>query len=387
LNKNTILIIGAGKHQTSLIQKVSLLGYKVLAIDIDPNAEGFNYAHEKWICSAYDYSLIIDKIKKENIKEEIVAVLTQAARGCILSVSKISEFLELRYLNCKTAKLSNNKSNLSRKLNPNHFIGTFNDITKISLDKLSYPCVFKWEGTSGGMGVILMKNKGDINKIDDSLLKSDEPILVENFVNGRHFGIVGIVNKKDLKLYGIIEKFHNNDLTLNMTIFPAVIENKIQKKLYEYTKYILEKTNFDFGPFQLEMILDNKENPFFIEIEPSIMGSYISELMIPLTSRNDMIIDSINLACNGNLNTKVYKNYYKAILRYYYPNDTGKLKSMELENADRRVLFKPYFNSGEYIEFKKLYIANTFIIGNDVKKMIKVVNKQRLNINFFDEVN
>ena len=61
LNKKTIVIIGAGKHQISSIKKAKLMGYKTLAVDINPKAKGFDFADDVIIESAHNPIAILEK--------------------------------------------------------------------------------------------------------------------------------------------------------------------------------------------------------------------------------------------------------------------------------------------------------------------------------------
>jgi hypothetical protein len=349
------------------------MGFYTLAVDIDPNAEGFQYCDKKLIQSAYDHSLILKTLTSLGVLNNVCGVITQAARECVVTVSRISEYLNLHHLNVNSAELSLQKGKLSQMLNPDMFLGVFENYKKLPND-IDFPCVLKWEGTSGGSGVNLINDYNEYAELMHKVPK-DTQLILENFVKGRHFGILGIVNNEKEKIYTIVEKIHNSNLTLDKVICPAQIDKDTSDQLKLYVSNLINKLNINFGPYQIEVIVNKQGEIFFVEFEPSVLGSYLSELMISSTSSNDMIKDSINLVCKGEFDNNTKPTIFKSILKYYYPQKLGIVKNMIPSQANRRVLFKPYFNTGDRLEDKKMYIANSFSIGRNVDELNDIVDK------------
>lgn len=378
MNKKILLIIGAGKHQVSLIKKSKEMGFYTLVVDIDPNAEGFQYCDKPLIQSAYNHSLILKTLESLGVLGDICGVITQAARDCVVTVSKVSEHLGLRHLSVKCAELSLQKGKLSRLLNPNMLISVFDDQSKLP-EKINYPCVLKWEGTSGGSGVNLINDCNEYAELIPKVPKNTKLIL-EKFIKGRHFGVIGVLNGKNKKIYTIVEKIQNPNLTLDRVICPAQIDKNTSKKLKLYVDNLIDKLNINFGPIQIELIIDPQGEIFFIEFEPSVLGSYLSELLIPGVSSNDMIGDSINLICKGEFDDYVKPIVFKSILKYYYPKDLGVVKNIAPCQANYKALFKPYFNTGDQIVERKMYIANAFFIGQNFDKLKGAIDKYKIEM-------
>lgn len=375
LNKDILLIIGAGKHQTSVIQTATKMGYYTVAVDVDPYAEGFYYSDEHIVESAYDYEAIWKKVNDNYELSAIKGVLTQAARGCILTVSKISEKLGLRHLNAQTALRVLSKEYTTKIFNSNSVIGIYTDFDELP-SNMDFPCVCKFENLSGGLGVLKINNTIEMQTLMDKKHETDK-VIVETFVSGKNYGVVGVRHCNDLKIYGVIEKCLNTDLTIDCALFPAQLTQYVKDILLEYTVDVLDKIGFDFGPFQLELILDEENSLYFVELEPSILGSYISELMIPATSDNNMIRDSIGLVCNGDLNLKKSEHKYVSLLKFYYTDSIGSIKRFQIDSQNRQVLFKPFINIGEKFTNKRTYVANAFVVGKcteDVEESIKKFN-------------
>jgi len=377
LNKNILLIIGAGKHQISLIQTAVKMGFYTVAVDVNTNAEGFLYSDDKIVHSAYDYNGILNIIYDRLDISRIKGVITQAARGCILAVSKISEKLELRHLNSASAALVISKENTSRLLNDNYLIGIYSSLKEVPPD-IEYPCVVKFDNLSGNVGVFRVKSKDELNELEAG--RDKKKVIVEKFIKGRNFGVIGIKNGEDVKFYGIIEKYVNPNLTPDYSIFPAQISRLTKRILLDYSLYVLDKLGIDFGPFQLEVILDENGKPFFVELEPSVLGSYISEMMIPSVSLNNMVEDSITLVCSGKLKKKKYASKYVYLQKYHYANQCGQIKGWKFVNKKRNIVFKPYLDVGGHITDIKLYVANSFVIGKNIREVRKNIQDFELII-------
>ena len=234
-------------------------------------------------------------------------------------------------------------------------------------------------GSSGGGGVHRADFQDEVKTIIAKVPKGKH-VIVEQFVEGEHYGVLGLVKGEEIKVYGIAQKYLNLDLSLDKVIFPAVLDSDVERVILKYTRRVLGNLDFDFGPFQLEIILDADLKPFFVEIEPSIMGSYISEWMIPATSSNDMISDTIDLVCDGKFESYTRTPGLQALLKYHYASSSGVIDRVVIRDLDRRIGFRSYFNSGERIEDTKLYVANSFVVGKNLDLMEKMVNTQNVEV-------
>ena len=289
MNNGWLLCIGAGQHQTAVLRQAREMGFSTLAVDLNPMAPGRLIA-DAFLChSAWDADGIIKKLPKE-ILPEICGVVTQAARGCTLTTARLGEWLELPHLNPEVASLFLDKERALRTFNRSNAL-VFENANSIPHD-LELPFVVKGLASSGGLGNHFVRTHEELQQLNSI----NGPIVVEPFVDGRHLGIVGIVYNELLHVYGIVERYLKPNLAVDHAEFPASLNPAEMAQLIEYTKHVLGKADFNFGPFQLELIFQHNASIHFIELEPSILGSYISEWMIPAAGCGNMIADSINLA-------------------------------------------------------------------------------------------
>ena len=162
-------------------------------------------------------------------------------------------------------------------------------------DIVELPCVVKQLTTSGGLGNHIAHTKTELQHVK----ANGGQVIVEPFIHGRHLGIIGIKDDHRIYFYGIVERFLKPDMTMDRIVFPALLHVETVDELTDFTRYVLNTSGFDFGPFQLEVIFQSDGHIHFVELEPSILGSYISEWMIPAAGCRNMIADAINLATNN----------------------------------------------------------------------------------------
>lgn len=289
MGKDWLLCIGAGQHQQAVLERARAMGYSTLVVDIDPSAPAITLA-DRFIChSAWDADGILNRLPAD-IKLDIRGVVTQAARGCTYSVPVLAKALGLPHLDPDVANLFLDKKRALGHFNVGRGVA-FEDVSRVPTD-YPLPCVVKFLTTSGGLGNYRITSRSRL----EAIKQLSGSVVVEPFVDGRHLGWVGIASGAAIKSYGIVERFLNDDMTINRAVFPAQLDSETAFRVKAYGMNLFEKTGFDFGPFQLELILEDNGALHFVELEPSILGSYISEWMIPAVSEQDMIADAIQLA-------------------------------------------------------------------------------------------
>ena len=103
-----LMILGASVLQIPAILQAKKMGIYVIAVDMNPNAEGFSYADKKIVVSTTD----IDGVLKEARNNNIDGIMTIASDRPMMTVAKVCEELDLVGIDIKTAINATNKSNL-----------------------------------------------------------------------------------------------------------------------------------------------------------------------------------------------------------------------------------------------------------------------------------
>lgn len=377
LNKDVLLAIGAGKHQLALIKRAKKMGYHVIAVDINPNAQGFAFSDEAIIESAHEPEKVWHVVQNHPLKEKICSVLTQAARHSVYTTAVISKKLGKVGVDPNVALSFLNKQHCSDKFNPKR-AQHLQSYLKKEQRKFPFPIVIKKEGYSGGTGNRVIYSENELSQFRPSTHHLDS-ILVEPLVEGRHFGIVGLLTDNGLKTYAIIEKEVHPNLTFKAYRISTNLQENIRKKLINFALDIIKQSKLNFGPFQLECILDNEGKIHFIELETSLIGSYISEWMIPESTGHCIITDSIN-ATRGILpKAETLAPLYTTEVKPLYAANEGQLIEMKAHLAHRLVMIYPYFNVGEQITDKKIPVAHALVVAKTEKQTAQALKNIKVN--------
>ena len=103
-----IICLGAGVSQLPLIKAAVDLGYNVLAVDRNPDSEGFSLATEALVHSIYDADSIIEELKFRSFG----GLLCRCTGEALFTAAKVSNYFGLPGINYELADISTSKSAL-----------------------------------------------------------------------------------------------------------------------------------------------------------------------------------------------------------------------------------------------------------------------------------
>ena len=110
MNNKWIICLGAGDSQVSLIKNAQFLGYKVLAIDKNSRAPGFNLADESIVESTHNSDNIIDKIKGRKWH----GLLARCTGRALFTAANIVKEFKVSGVNYDLANIATSKSALRK---------------------------------------------------------------------------------------------------------------------------------------------------------------------------------------------------------------------------------------------------------------------------------
>ena len=103
-----IISLGAGVSQVPLIKAATALGYRVLAIDKNPDSVGFRFATESLVHSVHDGDFLITKLRSRSFD----GLLCRCSGAALFTAAKLNEFFGFPGINSKLAEISTSKSAL-----------------------------------------------------------------------------------------------------------------------------------------------------------------------------------------------------------------------------------------------------------------------------------
>ncbi|MFA8342839.1 MAG: acetyl-CoA carboxylase biotin carboxylase subunit family protein [Rhodothermaceae bacterium] len=375
-----ILNIGAGEWQLPIIKACNKLRYKLISVDINPNAKGLEYSNIKLNMSAYDSRPIFDWLNsKKKIRENIEAIITMGSRSCITTASELSY-----KLNCKTNCLSPNKAEtiVNRKLfreflKNNGFNYPKYQILNESDLEIDYPFVVKvTKDTSGSEGITLVRSE---NEFKSAIIRANKyvresEIIVEEYIEGQDYGLFGLLNDKKLNLFQIITRSTSNyPYFLPKKYTTEKVDSKLELRLKDFYIKIIEQLNFESGPFYIEIKYSKTDNKIYpIECEPTIPAHI--DYLISKSHKIDTSLQALNCVLKIENNQKFKKKYYSACEFVYSPKK-GILKDISF--------VEPIFNGGSLL--KKYRICQN-IKNESAADILAIVYAYSNSIKVFENI-
>lgn len=287
MNKK-VMVIGAGAGQVPIIELCKNRGLLTYVVSPDGPYPGIGLGDIHVKEDIYD----VDKLVEIGRGEDIDYVVSDQSDFAVPIVAYIAERLGL----------PGNRSEVARTYSYKNLFRTFcrkNGIPSPSaielshadiIPQLKYPVVIKPADSQGSRGINKVENESEIAYAVHEAFKYSKKgtIVIEDFfpgdeivcegfaINGKYFP-VAFGDRTYFKMSG---KF-----IPSRTIFPALISDKIKKKLIENEIKITSELKPSFGIIHSEYLI-NKESGEIMVVESALRGGgvYIASDLIPLAT-------------------------------------------------------------------------------------------------------
>ncbi|MGB9755838.1 MAG: ATP-grasp domain-containing protein [Desulfurella sp.] len=365
----TILIIGAGVESVPGIIIAKKMGLKVVALDMNPNAPGFNFADDKIICSTYDIGNAVIKASEYNNKNKIDGVIS-IATDVPLTVAKIAEKLKLCAPSVETAILASDKILMKHKLKEKGIsIPWFCQIDSLKhlkyvVNEKKFNLVIKPADSRGARGVLRITKDIDLDwAYNYSLSYSpSKRVLVEEFIDGPQISTEAVIidgNGVNVgfseRNYEYIDKFAPYIIE-NGGQMPSSLPQKIKNEISSLTIEAGKAIGIYNGTVKGDMVYSS-EGAKVIEVAARLSGGFFSTDQIPLSIGVNLVETAIKIALGEKVAIDSIKpKYQKGVaIRYFFPKP-GVVK--EIKNIEM-------FKDAEW-----LYKLQFFVKPNDIVEKI-----------------
>lgn len=388
-----ILIIGAGMLQAYVIQRAKDLGYYVIAVDMDPNAPGFQYADE------YKVINIVDKESclKYAIEKDIDGVLTAATDYGVLTTSFIAEKIGLKGLDYAVAKVIKNKYEVRKAMaenkvddTPQFFeVKSEEELNEIQND-IKFPVIVKPADGSGSKGVSRVDNKMELfEKCKEALRQSlSNKVLIETFIVGQEYGVESFVYDGKINVLGIMKKHMTKPpyyAELGHTM-PAGISDNLKEKIQKVVTNTISALNINFGSVNMDLLVTSDEKVSIVDIGCRMGGNLIGSHIIPYATGIEYMENMIRAALGekAEFEPKFEKNIATRLLALT-PGKVKELPYFEKYKDDERIkyIFCKLKEGDNISEYKNNLDGCGYVVveGNTVEEAERIAEelKQRIN--------
>ena len=326
-----LMILGASVLQIPAIVEAKKMGIYVIAVDMNPNAEGFSYADKKIVVSTTDTKKVLEAARENNID----GIMTIASDRPMLTVAKVAKELNLIGIDEETAINATNKSKMRDALKkssvpiPMYFSVDDYDQYKEAIEKIknkNYKAIVKPADNSGRIRLIENYQEQELEKIYKYCKENSNSgcLVVEEFMQGpevsletiSYKGICHVIQVTDKITTGppyFVEMGHNQPSSLDKDTL-----EKIKKVAIDANKAI----GIENGPSHTEIKV-TEDGPKVVELGARLGGDNITTHLVPYSTGVNMVEACINIALGQEVDIR--KKFEKASATRYKKCDIGKI--------------------------------------------------------------
>jgi biotin carboxylase len=305
----TLLIISGGIEAADAAMRARDMGLYVVVSDIDPNAPGFAYAHDRLIADVYGPQETL-RAAERYVREchRIDGVLCVAADAPV-TAALIAERLKLPGISVTSAKLACDKLAMKRRFKecgvPVPWFAAVASAAELAavVAERGTDLVIKPVDSRGSRGVQRLSREADL-AVAFALARKHSPserVMVEAYLDGPQVSTESIVTGGRCYTPG----FSDRNYELLETHAPFFIENggdlpshlpeAIQRKVKDVVARAAAALGVTDGTVKGDIVV-HKGEPYVIELAARLSGGFFCTREIPLNTGVDFIGCAIRVA-------------------------------------------------------------------------------------------
>jgi biotin carboxylase len=334
-----IMIIGAGMLQTPIIKKAKELGYSTVAVDKNPNAEGFQYADYRREIDIVDQRACLAYAKDMKID----GVLTAATDYGVLTVSRIANELGLPGLKYAVAETIKNKYTVRKIFFENNIDNTpqFFEVTDIKdilelQKKVKYPLMIKPCDGSGSRAACRADKADELLEACQKAMNASVSgkAIAETFITGKEYGVESFVEENKITVLGIMKKYMTEPpfyAELGHSV-PSELSGEMRAKVQETVMRAIKILGINFGAVNMDLLITADEKVCIVDIGVRMGGNLIGSHIIPLSTGIDYVGNIIKASIGEK--TSFSQTASKCISTSILSLKPGKVKNINFKKAD-----------------------------------------------------
>lgn len=338
MDKENLVVIGAGEFQLPLVQKAKALGYEVHCFAWEAGAVAKDDADYFYPMSITDKEEILKKCRE--IKPS--GVLTAGSDLAMPTVAYICEALNLCCNPYEVALKCTDKYEMRKALAdkgvPVPYFKLVTSYDDIEADSIPYPVIVKPTDRSGSRGITLVNSKEELkaavnNATSQSFKKT---AIIEGYIDGNEYSCECISFEGSHHFLTFTKKFTTGTPNYIETghIQPDDIPEEYKSKIISTIFDSLSALGVTYGASHTEFKIDQNGDFGIIEIGARMGGDCIGSDLVHLSTGKDYLKMIIDVACGKEPNLiPTGKPYPSARIDFIFvQKDLDKLEKLKKEN-------------------------------------------------------
>ena len=395
-----VLVLGAGYWQIPLIRTVQRLGYRAVATDRNPDAEG------KSIADLFSPVDITDNDGSIALAREldVAGAVSDQTDLSVPTLAAVCKALDLPGPSPQTAYSTTNKARMRELVreaglkNPRYRVCDSTDeaLEAIEADHpdapggVGLPCVVKPTDAQASRGVQRVEHRKDLLPALEEAFRFSRQgrILVEEYLVGTEVTVEGCRYAGETHLLGVSAKRHTpppHIIAVNLD-FPAPLPSETLEEIHRTYDALVDALGIEAGSIHGELLVTDG-GIYLIEMANRGGGSGTSSHVIPALSGVDVLEANVRYAVGEDVRVRPTKSR-AGVLRFFLfpPGRVAAIDGLEeAQSLDGVVACDLYIKPGDILEPPTMdthrhgYIITVADslqeaqrIANEVEKIVKV---------------
>ena len=335
LNEIWLVAVTAGRWQRHGIREARVAGLKVLAIDADPNAEGFVDADQVLNIELSDHDAVIRALWA--LDKNIKGTVSFASEVGIILAANIREAFNLPGPRMNLCQRLINKAVQriiwSEKGVPGPRWATFRDAESVldAVSKFGFPLIVKPTDSSGSRGVTKIESADD-NLVDAVrrafMFSRSAEVILEEFMDGTEFTVEVFAVDSEIHVLAVTEK-KKVDGTRGTVAYELATSERSQEVLLRIAEAAVDAflaLGYVEGPGHAELILKNDGSVGMVEVAGRGGGFMVFDGLVPKIS--GVNIARLTALQAVGLPVGEVTNWQKSAVLRFFPSRPGVLRNI-----------------------------------------------------------
>lgn len=287
--KHKILLLGGSAQQIIAIDTASKIGLFTVLCDYLSDNPGQFHADKFYQESTVDKERILQIARDEKI-DYIIAYASDPAAP---TAAYVAEIMGLPTNPYKSVETLCNKD-MFREFLFTHGFNTPRAVgfkTKeealADIQNFTLPIIIKPVDSSGSKGATVIRGEEVIEKAIDSAFSFSRGhrIIIEEFIEKKHPYLIGgdiFVSDGKVIQWGLMNCHRDNSVNPLVPVgksYPPMLESSDLQAIKDTLQRLVTELGIKFGPMNVELIVDNNNRVFPIDIGPRSGGNMIPDLL------------------------------------------------------------------------------------------------------------
>ncbi len=306
-----VICLAAGSQQLLVLQKAKALGYRILAVDRNPETPGFAFADERLLLSTHESRPILEALQPLRQHYRIAGLINRSSGIPTITAAEISHALGLPGVPPQAARCFADKAlfttDCARLGLPAPKQKTARDTSDLNFAHVTTPCVVKpAQPQVGKAAVIRVRSQVQLEAavIEAASRSQNGKATVQSYIEGNDVILLAMAFQQRLYPIGLVDEENvfqaEGYVTASALAIPSrfagtAVENRIHELAQQLINHYALQTTVLFISFRVTP----QHEPYFIEVHLDFGGDQILDSLLPQACDFDYVSAMIQALCGN----------------------------------------------------------------------------------------